>query len=158
LPVIRQDHTFNHVLRLWSRTIYYSPVRISLIVGLLSGALIAAIAAPQPHNSQLRSVNVIGTNIVIRGAYLSKVEVWTVPTGTGITPEGFVLLGNADRINSRGHNETWIFPIPQCDTDTRLLATEVFAKGFNEKGGAVDSKSLPYVGAGALYQALCGKQ
>lgn len=133
-------------------------MRIALIVGLLSGALIAAIAAPQPHNSQLRSVKVKGTNIVMRGAYLSKVEVWAVPTGTGITPKEFVLLGNADRINSPGHNETWIFPIPQCDTETRLLATEVFAKGFNEKGGAVDSKSLPYVGASALYQAFCRKQ
>ena len=96
--------------------------------------------------------------IVIRGAYLSKVEVWAVPTGTGITSEEFVLLGNAERANPAGNNEVWVFRIRSCKTDTRLLATEVFVTGFSEKGDVVGRKSLPYRGASELYEALCGEQ
>jgi hypothetical protein len=102
-------------------------------------------------------VQVKRPNILLRGAYLSKVEVWPVPTGTGITPEQFVLLGNARRITSTGVEELWSFPIPPCETDTRQLATEVFVKGFNGKGDVAGIKSLPYSGATAVHEALCGK-
>ena len=137
---------------------YYSPVRNTFTIGLLLTAVMAAAAAPQLNQSELRTVQVKRPRIVIRGAYLSKVEVWAVPTGTGITPKEFMLLGNADRANPAGHNEMWVFRIPSCKTNARLLATEVFVTGFGDKGDVVGSKSLPYTGASELHEALCGKQ
>jgi hypothetical protein len=132
-------------------------MRNSVMVALLSSALMGAFPAPQPDNAKLRSVQIKRPNVFIRGTYLSKVEVWAVPTGTGITPEQFVLLGNARRTTSTGVEELWSFPIPPCETDTRLLATEVFVKGFNGKGDVAGTKSLPYSGATAVHGALCGK-
>ena len=149
LPVTREERPFR-------RFGYYSPVRNPFTIGLLLTAVMAA--TPQLNHSELRAVQVKRPHIVIRGAYLSKVEVWAIPTGTGITPEEFVLLGNADRANPAGHNEMWVFRIPSCKTDTRLLATEVFVTGFSEKGDVVGSKSLPYRGASELYEALCRKR
>ena len=120
------------------------------------GGAVAAVAAP--HHSQLRTVQVRRPNIVISGANLSRVELWAVPTGTGITPDEYVLLGTAKRTNTAGSQEIWVFPIPPCKSDTRLLATEVFAKGFSANGDAIGTKSLPYSGASAVDEALCGAQ
>ena len=132
-------------------------MRNALIVALLSSSLMGAIAAPQLDHAKVHSVRIKRPNILIRGEYLSKVEVWAVPTGTGITPEQFVLLGNAKRTTSTGVDELWLFPIPPCESDTHLLATELFVKGLNRKGEAASTKSLPYSGATALHQALCGR-
>jgi hypothetical protein len=94
----------------------------------------------------------------VRGAYLDKVEIWTVPTGTGITHGNYVLLGSAERKSGTGPKEVWLFPIPPCATDTRLLATEIFAKAFGPNGAFISKKSLSYVGASAVQDALCGVQ
>jgi hypothetical protein len=117
-----------------------------------------SIASPPTRHPQLRRIEVQRPNIVIRGAYLDKVEVWAVPTGTGITPDEYVPLGNAKRKNAAGSKEIWLFPIPPCATDTRLLATEIFAKGFDAKGTVVGTQSLSYTGASAVHEALCGMQ
>ncbi len=132
-------------------------MRNALIICLL-GVGLESIAAPATKHRQLRSIEVRRPNVVIRGAYLDKVEVWAVPTGTGIAPDEYVLLGNAKRTNPPGSREIWLFPIPPCATDTRLLATEIFAKGFDAKGSPVGNKSLPYAGASAVHDALCGAQ
>ena len=133
-------------------------MRNTLVISLLFVFVVAAVAAPQGDHSQVRTMQVRRPNIVIGGAYLSKVELWAVPTGTEITPDEYVLLGDAKRSNAAGHKEMWVFPIPPCETDTRLLATEIFAKGFRANGDAVGIKSLPYSGASAVYEALCGKR
>jgi hypothetical protein len=125
-----------------------------LTMGLLLAG-VAAAAAPQPHRSELRKVQVKRAKIVILGAYLSKVEVWAVPTGTGVTESE--LIGNANRANPAGHNEMWVFPVG-CESGGGLLATEVSITAFAEKGDVVGSKSLPYRGLGDLNEALCGKQ
>jgi hypothetical protein len=72
-----------------------------------------SIASPPTRHPQLRRIEVQRPNIVIRGAYLDKVEVWAVPTGTGITPDEYVPLGNAKRKNAAGSKEIWLFPIPR---------------------------------------------
>jgi hypothetical protein len=128
------------------------------MICLLIGLGLESIAAAPTKHRQVRSIEVQRPNVVIRGAYLDKVEVWAVPSGTGITPSEYVLLGNAKRRNPAGFEEIWLFPIPPCATDTRLLATEVFAKGFDAKGSLVGKKSLPYAGASAVLDALCGAQ
>ena len=135
---------------------YDSLMRNVWLICLLFGSGSVSSAAPPSGNPQVRSIDIQRPKIVIRGAYLDKVEVWAVPTGTGITPDEFVLLGNATRRGSAGGKETWLFPIPVCPTDTRLLATEIFVKGFDAKGAFVEKRSLPYVGASAVFRALCG--
>ena len=140
-----------HVARM-----YDSLMRNTLMVCLCFLLGLESIAAPPTKHPQLRHIEVQRPNVVTRGAYLDKVEVWAVPTGTGITPDEYVLLGNAKRKNAGGSNEIWLFPIPSCATDTRLTATEIFAKGFDAKGTFIGKKSLPYVGASAVHEALCG--
>jgi hypothetical protein len=124
---------------------------------LLTLGLASTAALPTKH-PQLRRIDVELPNIVIRGAYLDKVEVWAIPTGTGIAPSEYVLLGNAKRKNAAGAKEIWLFQIPPCARETRLVATEVFANGFGADGTLIGKKSLPYVGASAVHDALCGAQ
>jgi hypothetical protein len=126
---------------------------------LLLGIVIASAAASaRQAYSQLRSIAVRRPNVVVRGSHLYKVEIWAIPTGTGITPDEYVLLGNAQRNNAAGAKEIWIFLILPCATDTRLLATDIFARALNAKGAVIGTKSLSFSGASAVHEALCGKQ
>jgi hypothetical protein len=133
-------------------------MRNRLMICLLLGIAFESIAAPATRHPQLRTIEVRRPNVVIGGAYLHKVEVWTIPTGTGITPDEYVLLGNAKRSNAAGPKEIWLFPIPPCATEARLSATEIFAEAFDAKGTVIGTKSLPYNGASAVHEALCGTQ
>src|SRR5436190_14378150 len=108
---------------------------ISLWIGLAMGPLAAQVA----KRAQLRSVEVNMHKIVVRGAYLGKVEVWAVPTGTGITPNEYALVGNARRKTAAGRNELWSFQI-KC-TSPLILSTEVFVKAFDPQGIKVGRKS-----------------
>jgi hypothetical protein len=125
------------------------------MICLLLGLGLESNAAPLTRHPQIHTIEVRRPNVVIRGAYLEKVEVWAIPTGTGITPDEYALLGNAKRSTAKGPREIWLFPIPPCATETRLLATEIFAKAFDAKGTLLGTKSLPYNGASAVYEALC---
>src|SRR6266852_5666274 len=133
-------------------------MRNTLMICLFLALGLESIPSPPTRHPQLRRIEVQRPNIVIRGAYLDKVEVWAVPTGTGITPVEYVPLGNAKRRNAAGSKEIWLFPIPPCATDTRLLAAEIFAKGFDAEGTVVGTQSLSYTGASAVHEALCGTQ
>jgi len=120
---------------------------------LLFGLAAESTVAPKEH-ARLRAVVVNRPNIVVRGAYLGKVEIWTVPTGTGITEDAYALVGNAKRHNSAGPSEIWLFRIP-C-TSPLILSTEVFVKAFDTDGREAATKSLPYRGATDIAEALCG--
>jgi hypothetical protein len=129
-------------------------VETILVLFALSLATVSAqIAAGRP---KLLGVEVTRPNIVVHGAYLIRVEVWAVPTGTGITPDKLVLLGKATRSNVVGPKEIWLFHIPSCATDTRLLATEIFVQAFDVTGVSIGKKSLPFEGANAVHEGLCG--
>jgi hypothetical protein len=119
---------------------------------LLSLLGLAIDAAPAVKQAQLQSIEVQRPNIVIHGSYLGKIEVWAVPTGTGITPDEYVLLGHATRTTAAGQNEAWVFAV-DCGS---LLATQVFVSAFDKKGKAVGVKPLPYNGASEINDALCG--
>jgi hypothetical protein len=125
-------------------------LKVLLLVGLAPSF---GNAQPQKH-SEIRAIAVKRPNIMVRGSYLSKVEIWAVPTGTGISAEGG-LVGKATRSNAAGEKEIWLFPIV-CDSPL-IPSTEVFVKAFDVKGNQVGRKSLPYSGAGDIAQALCGK-
>jgi hypothetical protein len=124
-----------------------------IVLSALSPATAAQPAAGRPR---LFGTEVTRPNIVVHGAYLNRVEVWAVPTGTGITPNQYVLLGRATRSNVVGPKETWLLRIPSCATDTRLQATEIFVQAFDGFGVNIGKKSLPFEGASAVHEALCG--
>lgn len=124
---------------------------IACLVGIA-----ASIAAPATKRALLRSVEVKRPNILIRGAYLQNIEVWAVPTGTGITRDEYALVGTATRRGAAGQNETWLFPI-EC-TSPLIPSTEIFVKAFDKTGKTVGTKSLPHTGASEISDALCGGQ
>jgi hypothetical protein len=125
---------------------------ILVVLGLSLATVSPQSAGGRPR---LLGVEVIRPNIVVHAAYLNRVEVWAVPTGTGITPSQYVLLGKATRTSAAGMRETWQFRIPSC-SDARLQATEIFAQGFDSFGVNIGNKSLPFTGTSAVHQALCG--
>jgi hypothetical protein len=121
---------------------------------------IAAANAPSQNIDNFRShqpgnkgashdFKVVRPRFVVCGAYLSKVEIWFWPAGTGI-PEP-ALLGAARRITDAGQHETWVLRIP-----ADLLAVQIFATAIDNSGNIVGKISLPYTGASALYDALYG--
>jgi len=108
---------------------------------------------PAHHASIIRSVTVERPNLLVRGSNLSKVELWAVPSGTGISPDGY-RLGTAKRHNSVGENEIWTFPIPS----EPLLVTNIFAKAFDRHGRLIGRKDLPLTGVTDIYEALWDEQ
>ena len=128
---------------------------LEIILVILGLSLVGASAQPSAGRPRLLGAEVTRPNIVVHGAYLNRVEIWAVPTGTGITPAQYVLLGKATRTSFAGMRETWQLRIPSC-TDPRLQATEIFVQGFDSFGVNIGKKSLPFEGASALHQALCG--
>jgi hypothetical protein len=100
---------------------------------------------------QLYDFKIAKPDFVVDGANLSKVEIWSWPTGTGITEPA--LIGTATRITDSGRHERWILRIPRD-----LLSVEIFATASDERGKVIGKKSLPYKGASALYEALYGKK
>jgi len=111
-------------------------------------------AAPATKRALISSVEVKRPYIIIGGSYLGKIEVWAVPTGTGITPDEYALLGHARRRTAAGQSEEWVFEV-DCAS---LLATQVFVTAFDRKGKTVGIKPLPYTGATEINDALCGGQ
>lgn len=128
---------------------------IVAIFGLSLATVSAQTASGRPR---LLGADITRPNIVVHGAFLNRVEVWAIPTGTGITPAQYILLGKAVRTNEVGPKELWLFRIPSCATDTRLLATEIFVQAFDGFGVNIGKKSLPSANAdaSAVHQALCG--
>ena len=131
---------------------------LQAIIVLAGLSLATAAAQPAPGRPRLLAIEVTRPNIVVHAAYLNRVEVWAVPAGTGITSNQYVLLGRATRTNVAGPRETWLFRIPLCATDTRLQASEIFVQAFDAFGLNIGKKSLPFEGASAVHEALCGAQ
>jgi hypothetical protein len=105
--------------------------------------------------AELDTFTVEKPNLVLIGNGLSRVEVWAVPTGTGITDTDHQKLGEATRTNiGTTTDERWVFQIPQ----NPMLVTEIYAKGFNANGDAVGKLSLDATGATSLHELLWGME
>lgn len=100
----------------------------------------------------ITSFTVEKPNFVVKGKNLAKVEVWSVPTGTGITEANHVRIGNAARQGAAGQDERWTLPIPVQP----LSSTEIYAKGFDAAGVMKDKISLSYKGATDIYNNVWG--
>ena len=129
-------------------------MRHSLLIFSVLALGLHSFSQPSHQRAIIRSTGVKRPNIVVLGANLSKVEIWAIPTGTGIMPDEYILLGTANRRNAAGQNEVWAFPIPSGP----LSVTDIFAKGFDAEGKLVGTKPLPYQGASQIYDALWGDQ
>jgi hypothetical protein len=125
-------------------------MRHSLLIFSVLAFGLHSFSQPFHQRAIIRSAGVKRPNVVVRGANLSKVEVWAIPTGTGVTPDEYTILGTAIRRNAAGQNEVWVFHIPSGP----LSVTDIFAKGFDAEGKLVGTKSLPYQGATQIYDAL----
>src|ERR1044072_9323546 len=92
-------------------------------------------------------------NLVLEGSNLSRVEIWAVPTGIGVSESNHYLLGTATlRSDSAAAAQVWTLPIPA----EPVSATEIYAKGFDRDGAATARVSLPYTGATSIYYAVGG--
>jgi hypothetical protein len=127
--------------------------RTLLALTIFTTGAVADGAPYRPH-AVIRSVAIERPNLEVHGSNLSKVELYGVPSGTGITVGG--ILGSAKRQNSAGDDEIWIMPIPQKKDGVGSF-TEIYAKGFDSRGRVVRTKSLPILGVSNIYDALWGK-
>jgi hypothetical protein len=110
----------------------------------------------QTQKAQLTSFEIVKPNLEARGENLSKVEIWAIPTGTEITAANYFLLGNATLrlATSSPNGQIWDFSIPQ----NPVLATEIFARGYDSQGNQIEDESLPISGATDIYNSLWAPQ
>lgn len=129
---------------------------ILLIIGLVCYGIYYVIkSSTEKSETTLKpaiiSITLEKPNFIIKGRGLARVEVWAAPTGTGITEESYIKIGVGelkDGVDSK--EQVWQIPIPR----EPLLLTEIFAKGFDEKGNLVGKVSLAIVGASDIYREL----
>jgi hypothetical protein len=124
----------------------------ALIVLACQSAALAATGGQRISSAVLKR-----PNIVIRGANLSKVEIWALPTGTGFEHDEHAVLGRAVRKGAAGAKELWIFRLPPCDSRNLMLASGILVVGFDASGAEVGRKELPSMGAMEIYQTFCVK-
>ena len=128
-------------------------MRLLLSCCLFSGITCCAQAAGCVQ--RIDSVKLTRTSILIRGAYLNKVELWALPTGTGFEHDEHFVFGRAARRGHPGPHETWLLPLPRCNSSNLALASGIDAVAFDKKGAVVARKQLPGTGAMAVYDTLC---
>ncbi|QGP91306.1 hypothetical protein MGLY_06370 [Neomoorella glycerini] len=98
----------------------------------------------------ITSFTIAQPDLVVKGQNLARVEIWAIPTGTGITEKDYELLGYAGKKSEDNGQQVWTFPIPR----KTILATEIFAKGYDDRGKEVGKVSLPFIGVTRLNEAL----
>jgi len=92
-------------------------------------------------------------DFVVHGTDLSRVEIWVVPTGTGITEADYQKLGDAALSGTDTNGiKTWTLAIPQEE----FLATDILARGFDENGETLSDVSLGITGATEIHDELWG--
>lgn len=129
---------------------------IVLIIGLVSYGIFYLIQkstsdSGQSLNPAITSLTLEKPNFVVKGRGLAKVEVWAIPTGTDITEASYVKIGIADaELPLSIGEQRFNIPIPK----EPILLTEIFARGFDEKGRLVGKVTLNIKGASDIYREL----
>ena len=98
----------------------------------------------------ITSLTVAKPNLVVHGKNLSKVEIYAVPSGTEISETESILLGEAKPSLGGNGDNIWTLPIPADP----ILATEIYAVGYDKDNNKVDQVSLNLTGTTAIYNAL----
>jgi len=129
-------------------------VSVLVIVGLVCWGIYYVIKQSTSGEVTLKpaitSITLEKPNFVIKGKALSKVDVWAVPTGTGITEKDHRQIGVAALGTIDSKEQRWVIPVPR----EPMLLTEIYAKGFDEKGNLVGKVTLPITGASDIYREL----
>jgi hypothetical protein len=108
-----------------------------------------------------RAVKVLSVGLedgmfVIRGQNLSSVQVWAVPTGTGITEKDHVKIGDAVRdeegLMKNTEIQVWRLAVPK----EPQLVTALYVKGYKD-GKSAGIVEFPVEGATDIYNALWGE-
>lgn len=136
-------------------------VGMFVVVGFLAiGAAIANKESRRPTTVEVAtppkvlSVEVKKPFFHIKGIKLSSVELWAVPTGTGITTKDHVFIGGAALAKTEADGtEIWVTGIPKP-----LSVTEIYARGFSKSGELLPTVSLPQKGATVIYNAVWAEQ
>lgn len=104
--------------------------------------------APQ-QVAEITSFSVVGKNFVVKGKFLSKIEIWNIPSGTGIDPSMYKKIAMSTSYQGTINSQTFTILIP-CSEG---FGTNIFAKGYNQQGNALAStKYLPYNGVTDIYE------
>ncbi len=113
---------------------------------------------------RITSIAVEGPQVVICGAYLAKVEVWAIPSGSDTIEEDYALIGTAMRIGRAGSRETWTDLI-DCENvlyfgnlPTFDQVPTIFAKVLDSYGHEINFKSLSKRQSFELVKARCEKR
>jgi hypothetical protein len=110
-------------------------------------------AAGQAASTTISSFTVERPNLVVHSSNLARLEVYAVPTGTGVSEADIQKLGDASLENTSDNRmQTWVLPIPK----NPILATDIYVIGYNQGNQAVASMSLGITGATAINDALWG--
>jgi len=115
--------------------------------GLLPALLLLSSGVAVAQTPALTEFRVQVSRFVVRGMNLASVEIWFSPTGADAKPGR---LGVAKR-SGGGKKETWLLDIPPD-----VLATEVYAVGYDANHKEVARKYLSARGASAIFRALYG--
>jgi hypothetical protein len=102
----------------------------------------------------ISSIEIDSPDLIVHGENLAKVELRAIPTGTEIRESDHLTLGTATLLKVEEGTQVWIFPIPV----EPVLATEIYAVGFDEENKRVGEVSLDQRGATAIHDALWGNQ
>jgi hypothetical protein len=132
----------------------FTVIVLAIAVGLLGYAAYLLMAGDD-SGTEAALISFVGNKeeLVAEGRGLEKVEVWAIPTGTGITEESFTKIGEmAFRGKNERNLEVWILPTPPDP----ILATEIFARAYRD-GSQIGQISLAERGATELYNVLWGK-
>lgn len=89
-------------------------------------------------------------NFEIESRGLTRVEIWAVPTGTGITARDHHRIGVAKKHSEINRIQYWLLSIPKEE----LLVTEIYVKGYDYNDKEVERMSLAATGASEIHQVL----
>jgi hypothetical protein len=101
----------------------------------------------------ITSFDVHDGSFVVEGSNLALVEVWGVPTGTGVTPDAYQRIGDMSlEASSTDVAQTWMLGVPAKP----MLLAQVFARGYGTGGATTSDVYLPQTGATAINDLLWG--
>lgn len=129
---------------------------IIIIIGLavfIFFFLIYDQSSPATETAGITDFQVARPDLVVTSAGLARVEIWAVPTGSGITEADYTKIGDAKLTSTTSLTQIWILTIPADP----ISAAVIFAKGFSSDGKATGEFNLPLSGETEIYNVLWGK-
>jgi hypothetical protein len=126
-------------------------VILTILIALFAVALIVLLVTKVKINeAKITSFTVKDQNFFVHGKNLGRVLVWGVPTGKDLTPDDYLQITTMLRTEDEDGEQVWTAHIPV----TPLILNQVFVEGYDTKGKAIGSTTLPYTGPTEINAAL----